>query len=391
VPQLPCKQLFDLGVLAGSKPWNGIGWTPVTLYPFAIGLGFLMPQEMSFSCWFGLLLWKLQKVILTAYGISPPWVGSIYSQEQVSGVWLAVIAAAMWAGRHAWRRGWHDPAQRGALALALAGAWAMITFGHRAGMSWGFSAFYWITWLGFSTALARMRAEFGPPCHDLYGAGPDRIVLTWLGSAALAPRDLTSMAVFYWLAREAPRSLPQPHQLEGLYLAGGRLPTRRIVPDMLVAGLLSAATTFWVVLHYGYALGSESRFGGPAPWFATEGFQRLDNLLLQPTRPDFGGKCAMTGAFFASLAALWLRSRVLWFGFHPAGYAISSWWAINLLWCPLLVSWLIKGFVIRYGGGRAYRAWRPFFFGLVLGDFVIGSLWQVAGLLGGFTAYAFWI
>ncbi|MBI5831611.1 MAG: hypothetical protein HZB16_04775 [Armatimonadetes bacterium] len=390
-PWLNVKQAVQLGPLFSSGPWRAMGWTPLCYYPFAIGLGFLMPLEMSFSCWFGFLLWKAQRVLLAAHGIPAPWAGTATSQEQVAGVWLAVALYAGWMGRREWLRQAREPGARWPLALAFGGLGVMLTFAHAAGMSWGFAAVYWVLWLGFSTALSRMRAEFGPPCHDLYGAGPDRILITWCGSGAFRPRDLVATASFYWTAREAARSLPQPHQIEGLYLAGGRLATRHTVPAMLGAALFGAACTVWVVLHYGFQHGAESRFMGPAWWFATEGFGRVDNWLLNPVKPSHSGQAAMVSALLLSLLALGARSRLLWFTFHPAGYAISSWWAIHFLWFPLLLAWLVKRAVIRFGGARAYAQWRPFFFGLVLGEFVVGSLWQIAGLVFGFTAYAFWI
>lgn len=392
VPVINCKQAVQLHTFFTSGPWRQLGWLPLTFYPFAIGLGFLMPLELSFSCVVGFALWKAQRVVGAAVGLPPgAWIAARWSNEQVAGVWLAVALAAAWGGRHSLRRLLTAREARWPWALVLGGGAVMLSFAHFAGMTWGFAAAYFGLYLAFSLALTRMRAEFGPPCHDLYGAGPDRILVTWLGAAPFGARNLASTAVFYWLSRESPRSHPMPHQLEGLYLGSGRLPTRRLVPAMLLCGCLSAVVTFWVVLHYGYQRGSEGGFNGPATWFATEGFRRLDNWLDKPPPPSVGGQQAMVAALVLSLLALLARSRWLWFGFHPAGYAISSWWAIHLLWCPLTIAWVLKRNLIRFGGARAYQTWRPFFFGLVLGEFVVGSLWQIAGLVGGFTAYAFWI
>ncbi|HIE50280.1 MAG TPA: hypothetical protein EYP85_00850 [Armatimonadetes bacterium] len=412
VPHLNCKIFFNLGRVLISHPWDGIRWWPVTAYPFAIGLGFLMPLDLSFSCWFGLLLWKAQKVVGKALGYPQQWCAAMYSQPQVSGVWIAVLLFALWMGRRHWQGLWRlawkggdktsppgrrpetvEPfAPRTTLLLTAFGLLGMMAFGHLAGMTVGFAAAYMAVYLAFSLALTRMRAEFGPPCHDLYGAGPDQIFTTWFGVETFERRNLTSTAVFYWLSRESPRSHPMPHQLEGLRLgSGGRLPLPRLWGAMLFAGCFGGLATLWAVLHNCYIFGSEAKVNGPATWFATEGFRRLNSWIVNPPEPSVGGRNAMLIAFFVSWGILWLRTRVLWFPFHPAGYAISSWWAINLLWFPLLLAWTVKKLVLRYGGLRAYRRVQPFFFGLILGEFVVGSLWQIAGLLGGFTAYAFWI
>lgn len=404
VPQINCKQIVNLGSILVNRPWNGLGWMPLTMYPFALGLGFLMPLDLSFSCWFGLWLWKAQRILETALGHSLPWLNALYSTQQLSGVWIAVLLFALWMGRRHLRtmlqsafssipRLPSEPlAPRTTWALILGGTLGLIIFGHKAGMTWGFAAGYFVVYLAFSLALTRMRAEFGPPCHDLYAAGPDQIFTTWLGPAAFERRNLTLTAVFYWLSRESPRSHPMPHQLEGLRLANAaHLPPRRLWGVMLAAGWLGGLATFWAVLHHAYINGSEGKFAGPAVWFATEGFHRLNSWITMPPDPQPGERWAMVIAGGVAWFILWLRTRVLWFPFHPAGYAISSWWAINLLWFPLLLSWLAKKLVLRYGGLRAYRNARPFFFGLILGEFVVGSIWQLVGLMGGLTTYAFWI
>ena len=39
--------------------------------------------------------------------------------------------------------------------------------------------------------MTRMRAELGPPTHELHGVHPDRLMITLLGSRALGATNLT--------------------------------------------------------------------------------------------------------------------------------------------------------------------------------------------------------
>jgi hypothetical protein len=57
------------------------------------------------------------------------------------------------------------------------------------------------------------------------------------------------------------------------------------------------------------------------------------------------------------------------------------------LWCPTLLGWLIKLLLLRYGGMKAYRFAFPFFVGLILGDYVSGSLWALGGIALGVPTY----
>ena len=60
--------------------------------------------------------------------------------------------------------------------------------------------------------------------------------------------------------------------------------------------------------------------------------------------------------------------------------AVAGTFTMDWLWFPTLLGWLIKAITIRYGGMKLYRAFIPFFIGLILGDYVIGGLWALIGL-----------
>jgi hypothetical protein len=43
--------------------------------------------------------------------------------------------------------------------------------------------------------------------------------------------------------------------------------------------------------------------------------------------------------------------------------------------------------LLRYGGMRLYRAALPFFLGLILGDYVVPTLWAIYGTASGQQMY----
>ncbi|HID56827.1 TPA: hypothetical protein EYP37_09885, partial [Candidatus Poribacteria bacterium] len=53
-PEIPAirTRVKNYGYLFTEKPWNAMGGLPISFYPFAIGLGFFIPLDLSFSCWF---------------------------------------------------------------------------------------------------------------------------------------------------------------------------------------------------------------------------------------------------------------------------------------------------------------------------------------------------
>jgi hypothetical protein len=79
--------------------------------------------------------------------------------------------------------------------------------------------------------------------------------------------------------------------------------------------------------------------------------------------------------------------RFVGFPFHPAGYVLNTSFANDFFWCDMFVAWAIKSLLIRYGGASALRAALPFFLGLILGDFVTGSVWSIIGAVFHFDLF----
>ena len=74
---------------------------------------------------------------------------------------------------------------------------------------------------------------------------------------------------------------------------------------------------------------------------------------------------------------MWLlmvaRQRFLWWPFHPLGFPVSL--LFGTVFFSVFLAWLIKTVVIKYGGPQLYLKTRPFFLGLILGQFVTAGFW----------------
>ena len=92
-------QLYDLQPFFTTSPWNAIGWTPIPIFPYAIGLAFFMPLDLSFSCWFFYLFWKIQRILGSALGLRnlPNFP---YIEAQTSGAYVGLCVLAFWSTRH---------------------------------------------------------------------------------------------------------------------------------------------------------------------------------------------------------------------------------------------------------------------------------------------------
>jgi hypothetical protein len=106
--------------------------------------------------------------------------------------------------------------------------------------------------------------------------------------------------------------------------------------------------------------------------------------------PHFDSLLAMGGGAGLTLLLQTLRTRFAGFPFHPVGYALSAGYASTFLWSTALLTWAFKLMLFRYAGLQGYRRAVPFFLGLLLGEFIVGSLISLSGVVLGTPMYVFW-
>ncbi len=394
------NSFVDIGPLITTKPWNAIGWTPLSFYPFMIGLGVLMPLDFLFSTFFFYWFWKLQRVASVAMALDQTS-RFPYTENQAFGAYLSFCLYSIWISRgylkQVGRRAFGEPSTlddsqepmtyRAALLGMICGVGALVAFATYLGMTWWIGILFFLMYFALALAITRMRAELGTPVHDLHFTGPETIMTRVAGSRAFDAGNLTVMALFFWFNR-AYRSHPMPHQLEAYKLAEQTNTSfRRWHGAMLGLGAAAVFVTFWVVLHLMYDYGAE---GQSRMTFGAEPFNTLTTWRKLPESGKLPEFLAILVGFGIALVLQWLRVIFPWWPLHPLAYAVTSSWEINLVWLPLFLAWICKSLILRYGGGAAFRRSLPFFFGLMLGQFVIGSLWNILGIALGIPTYQFW-
>jgi hypothetical protein len=60
---------------------------------------------------------------------------------------------------------------------------------------------------------------------------------------------------------------------------------------------------------------------------------------------------------------------------HPIGLIMVNTFYANEAWPSIFLGWLAKVLLTRYGGLRAFRAAKPVFMGLIMGEVFAGVFW----------------
>ena len=403
IPEIPVRH-FDVsgqGIFA-THPFDAVGFTCYSFYPFAIGLGYLLPLDLSFSCWFFYLFWKAQLVLSRqmSWDVTPDFP---FVRDQAFGGYIAILFFLFWNGRsyfqQMWAHIWGEKSDiddseealsyRAASIGALIGFFSLVGFMWWAGMSPLVAVAAFAIYFALALAVGRMRAELGPPVHDLHFSGPDHVLTTSFGTPAFTGRDLTLLSFFYWFNR-AYRSHPMPFGIEGLKAAKDvRMAQRTMFMGLVLAGAFGGFAAIWAYLHLAYDFGASGKMRGGGG-FAGEAYNNLAGWISQPRPANWGANGAIGVGFLFCALLMIARIKLAWWPFHPIGYAISGSWSMNLVWMPLLFAWIAKGAILRYGGVRLYRQAMPFFLGLILGQCLVGSLWHLVGWALDVQPYSFW-
>ena len=400
-PEIPyIKRTPVLQDILTERPWNVIRGTRISVYPFAVGLAFFLPLDLSFSCWFFFVVRLIELVIGAAFGTR--YFPAL--NEQAYGAWLTLFFLAVWVTRrHLTEVGKkifgldstlddaNEPMPYRWAAIGILGSVVVLgIFVSAAGMKLWVAAIFFGLYFMLSFAITRVRAELGTP-HEIYFVNPHDIMATVGGTRRFDPASLTIVSLFYWFNRGY-RNHPMPNQIEAFKMAEvTRMGNRRLWAAMLVAIVIGILATFWANLDITFRNGAIAKAGGFKGWVGRESFSRLQRWLHNPSDPNLTGIGFMGIGSLLTILMMFMRMHFLWWPFHPAGYALAISFAMDYFWFAFLVAWLLKFTILKYGGIQMHRRLAPLFLGLILGDYVIGSIWAIIGPTLGIRTYKVFI
>ena len=403
LPYIACRDKYVSDFLT-ARPWNAVGWSPLWLLPWAIGLGYLLPLDILFSSWVFFWYWKAQMIIASALGLGNNKPLAPYVPEQALGAYLGIATIVIWAARahlrdvwratvSAWRADGEDREAmryRTATLLHLVSVGFLFWFSVHFGMEAVPAIIFLVGYAGVTLAVLRLRAEFGAPVHDLHFADPGLIAVHIMGPGAFTPRTLVGYSFYFWFNR-AHRSHPGPFFIESIVGAQRTgVSQRKVMLAMILAALVAIPSAYWALIasHIGEGLES-SKLGGSLRWFGQQPWNQLAAWLKTPTKPDGAALTGIGAGYLVALGLFLVRIRFVGFPLHPVGYGISSTWSMGTVWLPLMIAWACKASIVRYSGLKGYRRFLPFFLGLILGDFLTGGLANVIGTFSDFKPYHF--
>jgi hypothetical protein len=397
VPQIPLQ--ININQYLISRPWNAMYYTPALLSFAAVGFLYLLPSDMLFALWFFFAATRLEDVAFAAYGTDmgdmPLYPTRMYVGYQVMGAYFVLVAYLFYSSwpylktviAGAIRPNPQEdakelmPYRTAAIGLA-AGFSVAVLWAHAAGLPlWAAFGAMFVYVFVVAIIMARSTAESGMLMTET-SFRPIDIYRLFAPTHALGPDGMTALAFIDPSFFRDQRGLVLTGFLDGLKMADGVGGSRRtfgkgFVMALLAALVLAAVIQLWLPYHragitmYSYVYQANNIWA----------FQDYAPSMAGQSLMDWRRQVFFVVGVLVTLFLAVMRTRFVWWPFHPLGYALSGSWTMIVFWFPCVVAWVLKTLILRYGGMRTYVRLRPLFLGMILGEFGMAVVWATVSWL----------
>ncbi len=409
VPEI--RLTFPLNPYLTGYLFSQIGPFIAIVHFSVIGVAFLLPSDLALSLWFFFFAFMGQSVALTYLGWQlpnfPGYATPAHAGLQMLGAFFAIVGYLLWVGRRHWRSVLTTAVRRSehlstdeplsyrtafwglVMAVTAAALWCAL-----AGASWTMALLSWLVLLVIAVALTRFVNEGG--LLFIQAFRPSDLFIAFVGTKPLGERHMTVMAFVEKVFMFDLRTFLMPFFMDSFRIAHfARLPLRGLSVAMGLSVIVSFIASSWSFLTLVYRRGANTMMQGAGGWFLRVSPQQVLDFTVaymeQPRPPTPLSRGCFALGFIVALALYRLRQLFGWFPLHPVGYAMGPSWPMIQLWFSTMLGWLLKGTLLRYGGLGAFRHWRPFFLGLLFGEFLTAGIWLAIDYLTGKAGHRFFL
>jgi len=395
-PALPAPTLYQRvgqGFAGAGLPWSALSGIVVSITPATLGIMCLLPGEISFSLWAFYGLFQLFLVVCGSFGIPPQGSQAMggfnpraFADYASAGGFAVVSAMALYQSRGAFQSGLRsllggrpepeDPrapmTNRAALLGFLAANGFLVWWARRAEMSWWSFALIMVAFYVAMIGTARLVAAAGLT-QPRPSPSTRWMVIRAVGAGGLDPRSLAMYSYLTMGYMLEPQNFGICYLMNSFKLIhAGRIRARRFSGAAIIAVTAALLAGSAGLIYTAYHYGAVSMECWPITAVPTCAFREFTTSLTSPEKADRWLQFAMVAGGGVTFVLFWLTSHFVWWPLTPIGFIVASVYHTNEhVWTNALIGWGLTTLIRRYGGLRLYRALRPAFLGLVLGQFLV--------------------
>ena len=362
-----------------------------------VGFAYFINRNVAFSLWFFYLFGVVQQGIFNTVGIQrvDPLFG-VYSRHADSiltlqgfGAFMVLVLFGLWTARghlyKVFRRAFlRDPgiddqgeimSYRAAVFTLIGSLLFMGVWLAQSGLPGWIVPIYLFFAFALFVAITRVVAEGGLAWNYAPMIASD-FVAAGFGTRALGQSGIISLSFTYVWASDI-LTFVMASCANGLKVAEETIRSNRrmIFLAIMIAIAVSIASSIWMILTLAYAHGGINTDGFFFGWGARYPFENASARIQSLEGPHWENwGFAGTGAAAMGLLML-ARQRFLWWPLHPLGLPLSA--VFGSAFFSVFLGWLFKTAIVKFGGVKMYVITRPFFIGIILGQFATSGVWFV--------------
>jgi len=368
-----------------------------------VGLSFLIPKKISFSLWFFSVLYMLELLILvwSGYGVNESsfetewWTILNFRTSQGGGALLVFAAVVLFKCRRYIAccimpgsiRGLERDEQvelRVASFVFLVGCAGIVLLLWRGmGANLWYTIFVCLFILLLTVGLIRAVTEGGILGFQAW-AGPFHFIRNVLGmdKAWTSPGLFAPLMVYYGVLFLDIKAFIAPAMANALKIRND-LRMRRLGFHMSILAAIAIAMVVGVLgeIMMSYAGGADEMNS----WFHTSlpnsaGFGHVTSLMKSPPAADPTQIGWIAAGAVGMALLLYFRQFLFWLP-HPIGLIMLVNPIMIVYWFSILLGWIGKTLVTKYGNKDVYARVRGLFLGLIAGELTIVALAMIVSYL----------
>lgn len=138
---------------------------------------------------------------------------------------------------------------------------------------------------------------------------------------------------------------------------------------VVVAACVSVPLCIYLPYHYSASRIDGWMMYGHSHWIMRDAADNMRPGFDSISSAGWQAPVFLGVGIFVTMFLVFMRATFFWWPFHPLGYALMGSWGTIIFWFSALLAWIFKSLTMRYGGMQIYRTVRPFFLGLIIGEF----------------------
>jgi len=389
----PYIQLVHLKPFIGlvNRPWDALKDDEIFFFPSVVGLTYLLSAEVAASLWVFFWVNRFQAVLIRAWGLGEPGSGVGFNQTtffrgQEAGAFIALTFFLFWGARRqlgetlrAALRREPDPTQPVPLHWALVGFGAcsvlLPAWGVAAGMSWLMAFLALVMFYTVAIGLTRLVSAGGilyVECSFL----PQDVMNNFLGSNGVGPGNLTTLAFQQRMFMFNQEVTFFPYLMNSLKMAhAAKIPGRQTILALALGLLAAVGFSYYTVLRLVYTHGGSTLDQNVLTLAPEWSFNKLRGFIDSPLERNALGISSTLGGAAVMIGLLLLNRNYLWWRLNPLGYLMGSTGTLSHIWTSVFIGWAAGTLVLKFGGWKIYRRLRPFFIGMIIGEFTAAVFW----------------